>query len=724
MARYENWHHLRVEGDPAAARALIPLARKVLGATVEQAAFNKLQTHKFVHKIDNGGEIVGELIGGIPRVTIKTGPGGKGREIRTLEGFYFARKTAENAEGTSAMMVEPREDIEGDDWTALFYSSSSDGYDDVSEDRRGVYVDVFGSAAKKPWKRMETGNGMWVDRDTKEAVTWYRGYPGYWPLHFRHPITNYALFVSIYGHLVYTAPFVEWRVLAAAKRGMYLYVMIAEDLGALNPPARPATAEESGTVWFSQPYTDEAYTYSLWRYPLTIETQPDTLIDTYKAVRHEYAEMLWQGTLELAYGAWTFNADCTSVVTIQLPRRAMLAFHVYKDEDAMLWRTSADMFDDYPVAEAKRIELTIEHVDEGPPNVTKAEEDAPITIAEEDGTKLNLVLAEYEVDPEHVAVVTYSRMEYQCGDFAIAAFDGRLDETFSAQTVRNIIYADIPTKTFLFQYRYLGAGADRQVILCYELYVNGEAVAIGDDPFAVDTIIDSSGVSPVTHQMAESKIQFPWAGVYNLSQNDYRLRLDFDSMTVLLGIIFSRRATGDASGAGGPHSQSYLIPTIPYIPFTCRILTEWSPYIFAGGVDANAGAGGWSVSKHGGPGPFDWDDWNGLAPAIYFNRGQYDDTEPSISPFPCAFGYASSFDGEVVAAVKCDPWGEAVAGSPYPYMSSNQFYPLRYATSGVGRVLIDAIDPRLADSYRIYYSTYAIGHTGKPMRRQQTRFRQ
>ena len=32
--RYEDWHHTRFEGDVDAAKALFPLARKVLGFTV------------------------------------------------------------------------------------------------------------------------------------------------------------------------------------------------------------------------------------------------------------------------------------------------------------------------------------------------------------------------------------------------------------------------------------------------------------------------------------------------------------------------------------------------------------------------------------------------------------------------------------------------------------------------------------------------------------------
>lgn len=134
------------------------------------------------------------------------------------------------------------------------------------------------------------------------------------------------------------------------------------------------------------------------------------------------------------------------------------------------------------------------------------------------------------------------------------------------------------------------------------------------------------------------------------------------------------------------------------------------------------GAGGWSVSKYGGPGPtFAWDDTNTLAPATYFNRGLYDDEDPSAAPFTAGFGNGVlAFDGEVVIAIKGDHWGVFPDGSPYP--AGDRLYPLRYATNGSARVLIDAIDPRLSEAETFYYANYPLGHTGMPMRRQKTRF--
>lgn len=717
---YEGWHHLRIEGDRDEANALRHLGRKVLGYAVQQAGFNNLPTFKHTLELPNGGSITGELRGGIPRTTIRTGSKPPGKQIRVLDGFFFARRNGEDPERTAAMLTAPLDADEGDDWRALFFSSEAEGYDLAPEERRGGYADVFGGKAKKPWQRLETGGGVWMDRDTKEAVTWWRGYLGYWPHHYRHPVTNYAYFVSIYGHLVYTVPFEEWRVLAAAKRGQFLYVMIAEDLGHLSPPERPSTASESGQIWFSEPFTDTPYTYSLWRYPLSVVTQKDTLIDTYKAGRHELADLLWQGELELAYGAWSFNADCTSVVTVTLPRRCKIDFHVYLDEAAHLWRSSSAPSPDYPEVEAQRIELTIEHSGEVP-TATLAQELAPITIAEEDGVKLNLVLAERTGDPDHDNITIYSRMEYQCGDFAVAAIDGTTgaNPADQYQTTRDVYYAHLPSKTFLFLKRYLGPGVLRQVVIEYELYVNGELVPITDDPLKVDTTLGVAP-APIDSAFAELRLAVPWMGVY-APDYSWSLLVEFDSMTFLYGFSFFRRNTGDALPGGGPNSQAYFVPSLPYVPYTGRASTD-SPYVQGGAVGRGAGAGGWSVATHGGPGPtFVWDDFNDLAPATYFNRGLYLDPDPSVAPFPSGFGDGVlTFDGEVVIAIKGDPWGAFPIDSPYPM--GDALYPLRYATNGDARPLIDAIDPRLSTAGTIYYGNYQLGHTGMPMRRQKTRF--
>lgn len=726
--RYTDWSHLRVpDGEREAAAPYIPAARKLLGFVMDEARRTGLKSHKIKRTLRDGTVIIAEKIGDIPRMTILPKGGKKPIEIRTLEGFYFTRRIAALENHQPAILVEPTD--EDSEWTALFYGDDEVGFDLAPEDQRGTYIDVFGTKAKQPWKRLDVAGGMWVDGITKEAVTWFRGYLGYWPMHYRHPITNYAPFVSVYGHLVYTTPFPEWRVLAAAMRDKWLYVMVCENLGHLDPPERPATASESGQVWASQPYTDDEYTYSLWRYPLSIETQPDTLIDTYKAGDHDLTgEQLWQGDLELAYGAWSFNADCTSIVTMQLPRRAIFSFHTFRDTSPPpgleVWRISEDTFPDYPIQEAKRIELAISH-GVGTPSVSLSQVDAPLTIAEEDGVVLTMELTGHEtLAPPHEVVTTYSKIEYICGDFSIVAFEAYVPfGSFEPQLSRSIVYAHLPSKTFLFLKYAYGGGALETVNICYELYINGEEVEITDDPYAVDTTL-AEFPAGVERTLAHARYTVPWFGAYNDLNTEWYFYNELDAMTLLLGIIVQGRAGGPAVEGDGPYSQGYIIVGNPYIPFTARIPTD-SPYVTAGAIDRGGGAGGWSISQYGGPGPtLAWEDTNPFAPAGYFNGGLYEATETSTNPYYGSFGSAATYEGTTVFALKAPVWAYfADEDGPNPYPFRTTFYPFRWATSGDARAVIDAVDHgRLATDNFLYYAAYPVGHTGKPMKRQKTRF--
>ena len=135
--RYEDWHHLRVEGDQNAARDLIPLARKVLGFTVQQAAFNGMQTYKHVVPLPGGGEIVGEVNGGIPRVTVFVPPPQPGREpVFPPEDFVVWSRSGAYPIGLDP--THPRQILKppggnGDDdaglWTTYWFNSGITGYD-------------------------------------------------------------------------------------------------------------------------------------------------------------------------------------------------------------------------------------------------------------------------------------------------------------------------------------------------------------------------------------------------------------------------------------------------------------------------------------------------------------------------------------------------------------------------------------------------------------------
>ena len=133
----------------------------------------------------------------------------------------------------------------------------------------------------------------------------------------------------------------------------------------------------------------------------------------------------------------------TSIVTMQLPRRAIFSFHTFRDTSPPpgleVWRISEDTFPDYPIQEAKRIELAISH-GVGTPSVSLSQVDAPLTIAEEDGVVLTMELTGHEtLAPPHEVVTTYSKIEYICGDFSIVAFEAYVPfGSFEPQLSRSI----------------------------------------------------------------------------------------------------------------------------------------------------------------------------------------------------------------------------------------------------------------------------------------------
>lgn len=67
--RFSGWHHKQGAGQ-SGEDAYRPEAAKLLGAVVQEAARNGLQTHQMQRRYPDGTVIIAELIGGIPRTTI------------------------------------------------------------------------------------------------------------------------------------------------------------------------------------------------------------------------------------------------------------------------------------------------------------------------------------------------------------------------------------------------------------------------------------------------------------------------------------------------------------------------------------------------------------------------------------------------------------------------------------------------------------------------------
>lgn len=687
--RYEDWHHLRVEGDRDAARALVPLARKVLGFVVGEARRNGLLTYKYVHRLPNGGQIVGEVNGGIPRVSISVPQVGDKPDRRTLEGFVLA--WGGTNEGWDSVILLPPPAPLGEpgwkDWRASFFSAATIGRNETPEDRRaGSYIDVFGIKAKAPSdSRLLPGNGLWVHRDTGEAVAWFRGYTGYWPEHYRHPRTNYGNWVTIYGHVVLLLGS-GWRVMSAAMRDGWLYVMVGENLGVMNPPAVPPAPSYSGQVWNSQPYSNDEFTYSLWRLPLVVETQPDTMVESY-TVNAAGAEMLWRAALRRAYGAWSFNADCSEVVTVQLPRIATYSW-IYEIEGDS-WVPSPVESATYPTVEANRLAISINH-EADPPVASFSATAAPSLIAEEDGVQLEIV--------EHTRPFpdgSYGRNDYRIGDFTIPVTEQVVAGGVHWYERRVMLYAHLPSRTLLLHRWRTTISPERSVSAGFQLFVDGEEVEI-DDPSAIET-----GIGSGLWDIASASNHFRMMGIgYDdgVGTSWYR---PMDAMSFLLGFGFN--VQGAVPVSVGPAEPSYGYQSCPHYGFTFSPLNN----------SEHSAAGGYVFGSSGGDGSGHFWGWSfTLAKPYGANFGSYTDTAPSEFAMTNYIGAGATNEGNTLVAAGLQPMLGIDAGGVSPLSTlANQNRYIHLGTNGDAATLLGAITGAAGGAP---WRRFTLSHTGKP----------
>lgn len=202
-SRYENWHHLHIEGDKAAAQALVPLGRKVLGYVAQQAEFNGLMTHKAVHQVE-GGEIVAEVIGGIPRVTIRVLPPEGEVLPRESRGGFIIWPHWGHVEGEpfGSLGTSPDPDNEYPQaWLEFFGRRKITHYRerwDVVDDIVGSTYQTYTTPDLYPEGMRYYGNVEW--KSDEVALTWYGCYSRY----FRdfEDIPDRYQFVMTQGQLV------------------------------------------------------------------------------------------------------------------------------------------------------------------------------------------------------------------------------------------------------------------------------------------------------------------------------------------------------------------------------------------------------------------------------------------------------------------------------------------------------------------------------------------
>lgn len=731
-ARYDGWHHLRYVGDRELAAQHLPQARKVLGFVRDQAEVNGLQTYKHVVELDDGGLIIGELIGGQMRATIDVRGVGKEGYQPLVEGFilrFIEELDVGARERDPAMFSLPSESDADGAGTALFYSADSFGAAETAREYRGTYSHVFGPRSNLD--RQLVSGALWTSRDG-EAITWWRGFSGYWPAHYAHPGAPHGAYVAIYGNVVFTVPSSGDRVMAAAARDGYLYVLLASGLWEYPSPTAPSAPATCGDIWVSQPYPDVFHVYQLYRIPLTVTTDARG-VRVYRAGKLEDGELLLDTPLPRAWGAWTFNRDVTKLVSIQLPKKAVL-YHqsTYVPFVGALGRpgydVSSDEHADMPADDSLRFEISIAHSDD---NVTATFSQTPAgsVVAEEDGVTLELVQHELSLSTrDHRAQVNY-----KCGDWELLAARSQdtwpsEEETVLTYERNTLLAAHLPTRSFLFYHveQHLKPGP---------AYVRGRyRVFRPDASGAIEEVLDvDSNPLDISSPLVGSAefVSAPsvmGCGRYTSDGTAFEWFRAWDGITTLLTLTYDR---------------SFL--TIePYIgedshPLDAAWLPLWrKPLVdFSWKLGEKYGAGGVYFGSRNFYGPWTWEWAEGdFAPEdhiIHFNGKRLGSL--NARTFNVTFGgaKAATYDPRETAPETLYVADTAVAAEQqlvvpgdYEDMEAlnnalNAKRALRWATRGDAATVLAGLDaavPSTPPSGEKLGNYVYLGHTGKPRREQ------
>lgn len=729
--RYDSWHHLRYVGDRDLAAQHIPQARKVLGFVMEQAAVNGLQTYKHVVELADGGAIVGELIGGQPRATIVVRPPEGKKHADLVEGFII--RFSENLDPGSAkpdpvVFSPPNKhapvDAKG---VTRFYSGDSFGAAETDEQLRGTYSHVFNPRASGTG--LLPSGALWTSRDG-EAISWFRGFPGYWPAHYAHPGAPYGRYVAIYGNIVFTAPHADDRVMAAAARDGYLYVWIASGVWEypnLTAPTAPATC---GSVWVTQPYPAMFHVFRLYRIPLTVVTDPHGVL-IYKAGKLEDGELLLDTPLPRAWGAWSFNKDVTQLVSIQLPEKAVL-YHeseyipIVGSLSRPGYGVSSAEHSDMPTTGSLRFKISIAH-DEGTVTATFSQSPAGSIVAEEDGVTLELVQHELFLDTRD----QYSQTNYKCGDWELLAARNQHTWVSPAETVltyeRNVLLAaHLPTRSFLFyNVEHHLKPTPAYVKGRYRVFRQGVSGAVEEvldiDPAPLDVS------APVIESMSfVGAAAIMGTGAYTTDGTAFDWFREWDGITTLLTLTYDRSFVTILPDDGEDHHPQ----DSPWLPIWGGPLVD-----FAWALGEFFGAGGVYFGSRDFYGPWTWDwaegDFTSATHILHFNGVRLGSL--NARTFNVTFGgvKAATYDPrssppETLYVADSAPaaaqllYADGGGGDDVTAVLDTERR-LRWTTRGAAATALAGLDaavPPTAERAKNLGNFAILGHTGKPRREQ------
>ena len=316
----------------------------MLGYVFEDAKHRGLGVHSMTREQQDGTVIIAEKIGSQPRATIIPGPlGPKRKPVRAFKDLVISNGAAAYNEAAERIyppiILSP--EINADEtaitgWKSYFFNADAPGKLEDS----GIYLDVYPNtiANEHPEKReLIDGQHIWWN-DQREYFS-FRKTSSYWASAYRHPFTLFTTDVFHLGHTAFNADtyltaeegeLVEKHVLGAAMREGWLYCLMA-DLGYLDYTPRPAEGEFMHDAWMSPQFANTSADYVLRRFRLKTKEEPNG-VQHYVVIDGSH-EDIWAASLTRAYAPWCFNADCTGVVSYQIPAQTNVLYRAGDIED-------------------------------------------------------------------------------------------------------------------------------------------------------------------------------------------------------------------------------------------------------------------------------------------------------------------------------------------------------------------------------------------------------
>lgn len=303
--RHTDWTHVHVVGDRSQAAGYVPFARKVLGAVVVDAAHLGLRTHQITKHLPDGAVVIGELRGGIPRMTIVPPPqhSTTSDPLRGKDDFVVWARDATHPLGIDALYPQQ---ILRPGWTTFFFDADTTGYAAFGG-KKGTYRAILPEGVRY------AGNLDWRSKD-EERIQWYGPSSRYFVDGYRRPLAQYGRWVFCLGQVLLDVDryceasdidFPQRSVLGAAFDGRWLMVVMA-GLSEVTWPPAPSQASFHPDGWASPSYFMGDVPLALRRFEMVIDsTMTGPMKRRVLAGSHQ---TLWEGVEPRATTPWHFDA--------------------------------------------------------------------------------------------------------------------------------------------------------------------------------------------------------------------------------------------------------------------------------------------------------------------------------------------------------------------------------------------------------------------------------